>query len=87
MMKLSLIFVVVWVLIFAFLYIRTVIVFENRKKVIDAIYSYNMEHTYDEWISYDLIEPYTKSLFRFWDFGYKRIVPEDVHLKIKEYIM
>lgn len=86
MMKLSLIFVVVWVLILAFMLIHNEIVFKNRRKVIDAIYSYNMEHTYDEWISYDLIEPYIKSSFRFWDFEYKRIVPEDVYLKIKEYI-
>jgi hypothetical protein len=32
------------------------------------------------------MEDYNKTLFRFWDWGYKRIVPKEIYNRIKDYI-
>lgn len=35
---------------------------------------------------YDRMEPYWKTLLRFWDWGYKRILPKESYEIIKDYI-
>jgi hypothetical protein len=32
------------------------------------------------------MESYNKTLYRLWDWGYKRIVPKEIYDRIKDYI-
>ena len=73
-----------------FMLVRGEIDFRNRMKIINAIYNYNEDrinhYDYENLISYECMEDYDETTRRLWDFGYKRIVSEDVFHKIYEYL-
>lgn len=59
-------------------------------KLINAIYLYNMnliEHyCFSDFINYDVIESYDRTLWRLWDWGYTQCVSPDVLKKLGPYI-
>jgi len=64
---------------------------KNYNKILNAIYKYSLDqlnngNLEDLTYLYDKIEPYQKTLYRLWDYGYKNIVPKDVFDKIEPYI-
>ena len=73
-----------------FMLVRIEIVYKNRAKIINAIYKYNEDrishNDYKNFISYDCLEDFEETTRRLWDFGYKRIVSEDVFRKIYGYL-
>jgi hypothetical protein len=59
----------------------------ERLKIIHAILHYNVYSQTGDYISAnDVMEPYEQTLFRVWDWGYKRIVDSEIYYKIKPYI-
>ena len=73
-----------------FMFVRVFVVYKNRAKIIEAIYEYNEDRVshndYKNFISYDCMEKFEETERRLWDFGYKRIVSEDVFRKICGYL-
>ena len=69
--------------------------FDNRMIIRNAIFSYNLEQSFQSLInntpkdtidSSFVMESYNRTLFRFYDWGYKHIVPPDVYDKISPII-
>ena len=65
--------------------------FKNHKIIIDAIYRYHMAHIKSTlngpWeVDYTDMEPYDKTKFRMFDWGYKHILPWRKYMIIKPYI-
>lgn len=67
--------------------------YKNHGVIMEAIFRHNLDHLhdYDEYgylavLSYDSMESYWKTLFRFWDWGYKNIVDKGTFEKIEPYI-
>lgn len=64
--------------------------YRQRKKIMDAIYAYNLrcckEKRFNEVVSFDCMRSYESSLFDIFDWGNKRIVPEHVYNLISQYI-
>lgn len=71
--------------------------YKNRIIIFKAIESYNLkidylikigdlEDSYQNYISFNCAEPYIKTLFRWYDWGYENIVPPDVLAVIKSHI-
>ena len=61
----------------------------NTKKIINAIYKYHIEcvlHKIEPIVDYKDMESYEVTLFRIWDWGYKRILPKDKFEIIEPYI-
>lgn len=86
--------ITIWLLLIIFL-IKNERTYKQRVKIIKAIKKYNVDiidecYSYEEYkymsIRYDCIEKYEETLFRFWDWGNKRIVPKEVYEKIKKYL-
>ena len=78
-----------------FVFIRINVVYRNRCKIIDAIHDYGIYLLIDKddqeafiktKLIYDKMESYNKTMIRFWDFGYKRILPKQEFDKIKDFI-
>lgn len=73
-----------------FMLVRCENAYRNRIKIINAIFKYNEDrinhYDYENLISYDCLEDFEKTTRRLWDFGYKRIVSEDVFRKIYGYL-
>lgn len=73
-----------------FMLVRCEIVYRNRIKIINAIFKYNEDrinhYDYENLISYECMEDHDETTRRLWDFGYKRIVSEDVFRKIYGYL-
>ena len=63
--------------------------FRNMEKIVDAIYIYQLKCLTDGSLTevdyYDM-RSYERVLFRFWDFGYKHILPEEKFKLIEAYI-
>lgn len=78
------------VIIVIFVGIRNEVVTNNRRKIMKAIcnhYHYaRMSRTPFVNIRHSEMEPYFRTYFRLWDWGYTRIVPPEVFEKIKPYI-
>lgn len=63
--------------------------FRNMEKIIDAIYIYQLKCLTDSSstaVDYYDMRSYGHVLFRFWDFGYKHILPEEKFKLIEAYI-
>lgn len=64
--------------------------FRNRSKILDAIYSYQMHllslGIYDHSDLYSYMEPYDATFYRFWDWGYTRILPPNYFKLIEPFI-
>lgn len=80
------------ILVFLFvLAIKNEVTFRQQMRINDAIYNYHVDcinrECYSEvkvdWLD---IESYDKTLFRLWDWSYKRILPPDKFEIIKPYI-
>ena len=70
--------------------IKNIITNRNMHAVLHAIHAYNTDIIYGriagEKISYDDMAGYCKTLFRFWDWGCKNILPKNEYELIKDYI-
>lgn len=100
-MNIAVIFVLfdICVLVLALLKVNNA--YKNRMRICTAIYHYNIDvavHVFNapasanvddilkQKISYDAMEPFEKTFWRFWDWGYTRIVDKETFEKIKPYI-
>lgn len=72
--------------------IKNYITYINHKVIMDAIYNYYIDclakerHNYRDDVAYVDMEPYDKTLFRLYDWGYTRILPKEKYEIIKPYI-
>ena len=74
-----------------FMIIRNEFTYYNHQKIIDAISKYNhqqiLHNHYDLKLDYDTnMESYSRTIWRLWDFGCKRIVTPDIYKKIEPYL-
>lgn len=80
----------IWFIMFIciFLVVKNIRTYFVRSKVAMAICQYRIDNvvSVSYWINTDRMEDYNKTLFRFWDWGYKRIVPKEIYNRIKDYI-
>lgn len=80
--------ILIYIIVFLGCYVilKNTRTFTVRRIISDAILNYRREHGQSSYINTDKMEPYDETLYRLWDWGYKRIVPKDVFDKIKDYI-
>lgn len=87
-------FEILWIAVLVFLIvllIKNEVTFKHQMRINDAIYNYHMDrihnrpHSEGE-VDWKDMESYDKTLFRFWDWGYKRILPPDKYEIIKPFI-
>lgn len=69
-----------------FFAVKTSNTYNNTMKIIDAIHAYRLEYLWNAKVDYKDMETFEQTLFRFWDWGYKRILPKDKFELIKPYI-
>lgn len=63
--------------------------YRNQMKILDAIYDYASECIWTHkpiLVVFDEMEPLERTLFRFWDWGYTRILPAEKFEIIQPYI-
>lgn len=77
-------FILFLIVSISFMLIRNTVAYQNRVKILNAIYAYNLNHI--STISYGEMEPYEFTLFRIWDFGCTRIVPLETFKMIQPYL-
>lgn len=68
---------------------RNNIVYNNRLKIVQAIYDYQMDmirKSCVEEVDYDDIESYDRTLWRLYDFGCENILPKEKYEIIKPYL-
>lgn len=72
-----------------YLILKNIRTYYVRSKIAMAICQYRIHNTihYNHYIDTNQMEDYNKTLFRLWDWSYKRIVNKYVYDEIKEYIM
>lgn len=88
-MKITLVVCCIILLFGVFLLIKNEITLRNRIKINEAIYDYLCACAVfdpDSAVDFTDTEHYMRTLFRLWDFGYKRILPKDKFEVIKPYI-
>ena len=74
---------------FVFMMGKNVNTLNNTKKIMNAICKYRIEyvlHKIEPIVAYKDMESYEATLFRIWDWGYKRILPKDKFEIIEPYI-
>jgi len=72
-----------------YLILKNIHTFNMRCKISKAICKYRIANRihYNYHIDYDCMEPYSKTLLRLWDWGYKRIIKNKyIYDEIKSYI-
>ena len=73
-----------------YIMIKNIITRINFDIISCAIHAYNTDVIWKridgEKVSYDDMMGYCKAVFRFWDWGYKNILPKDKYELIKDYI-
>ena len=79
-----LLFVLIFINVFYLL--KNSVTYRNRAIIIYAIYLYSWNNNLVVTDIYDYMESYDQTLFRLWDFGYKRILPPDQFEEIEPYI-
>lgn len=81
---------IITIIVAWFIVIKNIITRRNFDIISNAIHTYNTDVIWKkidgERMSYDDMAGYCKTLFRFWDFGYKNILPKDKYELIKKYI-
>ena len=63
--------------------------YQNQMKILNAISDYGSECIWSDkpiLVDFDEMESLTRTLFRFWDWGYTQILPADKFEIIKPYI-
>jgi hypothetical protein len=72
---------VLFALSIAYMLIKNNVTHTNRLIIIEAIFKYKMslieKHIYECEVNYEDMELYDKTFNRFWDWGYKRILPKE----------
>lgn len=72
--------------------VKNINTYNNHDKIGEAIYKYKLiciqNHDWDALhrVEYKDVEDYMKTFWRFWDWGYTRILPKDKFEIIKLYI-
>ena len=69
--------------------VKILATFMNHDKINNAIHLYRMQCLYktkEPLVSYEDLESYESTLFRLWDWGYKRILPPEKFEIIKPFI-
>lgn len=82
---------IVWMLFCVVMLVKNQVAFKQQKRIIDAVYQYNLNLIYDgrrheSEVDFDDIETFYKTLFRLWDWSYKRILPADKLEIIEPYL-
>ena len=75
--------------ILIFVLIKNSNTYKNRKIILNAIYQYKVDCAIKNIsfnVDYNDMESYNMTIFRFWDFGYKNILPKEKFEIIKKYI-
>lgn len=85
-MYIAMILYMVLIALCVFFMVKTANTYNNAMKIIDAIHAYRLEHLWNAKVDYKDMESFERTLFRFWDWGYKRILPKDKLELIKPYI-
>lgn len=82
-------------ILFIALMLLLVMMFKNdvtcrqQKRIANAIYVYGLvciRSGAERKVDFDDMEHYDRTLFRFWDWGYTRILPPDKFEIIKDYV-
>lgn len=63
--------------------------YQNQLKILNAIRDYGSECIWSgkcRTVDFDDMEPFNRTILRFWDWGYTRILPADKFEIIKPYI-
>ena len=63
--------------------------YQNQLKILNAIRDYGSECIWSDkpiLVDFDEMEPLERTLFRFWDWGYTRILPVEKFEIVKPYI-
>lgn len=79
------------IMFLTYMYFKNYVTYRKRVIILNAIYLYRRElieqDKYDEaQVNMDDMESYDKTLWRLWDWGYKRILPPEKFEIIKPYI-
>lgn len=72
-----------------FFFIKNDNTLKNQCIIIDAIFEYKMDYIHNNQeclVDYSDQESYVSTLLRFWDWGYKNILPKEKYEIIKPYI-
>ena len=83
---------IIWIIACLLLIIKNFITYGHNLKICDAIHRYKINCIIDRrwddlhYIEYKDMEPYEKTFWRLWDWGYTRILPKDKFEIIKSYI-
>ena len=91
-LKVWVVILIIALIICWFIMLRIPVVDHNRDVIIEAIYQYRIHCMYKHMLSdmnsvrYSDMEDVGKTLFRFWDWGFTRILPKDKFEMIKPYI-
>lgn len=89
-MKLFVIGSLIFFAIFAFIAIRVTHMSSHRMDIIHAVFMYNLfcesNPDYDRPANTIGMEPFWKSVLRFWDWSDKNIIDADTYEKIKRYL-
>lgn len=70
---------------------RSEVAYRNQTIIGDAVYRYSMDMINKDMfmqreVCFNDIEPFERTLFRLWDFGYTRLLPPEKFEIIKPYI-
>lgn len=82
-------YVIIFSIFSIFFIVKNNITFNNRNMILDAIFAYRTDciiQRVNAVVDYKDMEDYNKTLFRFYDFGYKHILPEDKFKIIEPYL-
>lgn len=70
--------------------IKNCVTYRQQSLISDAIFRYHIDciehHIYEYEVGYDDMRGYVKTILRFWDWGYKHILPRDKFEIVKPYI-
>lgn len=80
---------VIVVLFLPIAFIRNEVAYQNRSKILDAIYLYQLDLLDTGKVSqvdYEDMESYDRTVFRIFDFGCRHILPEEKFALIEPYL-
>lgn len=97
MIDLTMIFLIILLILNVIGFIKNEVTYTNRRIIRDAILSYNehitllmltdcLEKDCRNFLPFSCMESYFRTLFRWYDWSYKNIVPPDVLIKLDSYI-
>lgn len=75
--------------IFVYLFFKNDNTYNQQIKILAAIRDYGIDCIHkgkQPMVDYDDVEKYDSTLYRFWDWGYKNILPKEKYEIIKSYI-